>query len=136
MAGWWAKLSEEGSQETTKGAHKKYVKHPDNHKRRICCCGGGSDHPVVGAALMNGPKTIDFGKLFNSIHEEIIVPIFSSSSSSQTDDSWINRRTTHRASLVRRASTAMVLKKLIFCAAQLGMGNERASANDDHLPSY
>lgn len=81
-------------------------------------CGGGSDHPVVAAALMNGPKTIDFGKLFNSIHEEIIVPIFSSSSS-QTDDSWINRRTTHRASLV--------LKKLIFCAAQLGMGNERAS---------
>lgn len=128
MAGWWAKLSEEGSQETTKGAHKKYVKHPDNHKRRICCCGGGSDHPVVAAALMNGPKTIDFGKLFNSIHEEIIVPIFSTSSS-QTDDSWINRRTTHRASLV--------LKKLIFCAAQLGMGNERrTSASDDHLPSY
>lgn len=64
------------------GGHKKYVKHPDNHNRRICGGGSWSCSPVASAALMNGPKTIDFGKLFNSIHEEITVQIFSSSSSS------------------------------------------------------
>lgn len=64
------------------GAHKKYVKHPD-HNQRICGGGSWGCSPVATAALMNGSKTIDFGKLFNSIHEEITVPIFSSSSSAR-----------------------------------------------------